>query len=447
MMNQATKKSIIETLKLAIPVSIGQIGHIMLGVTDSIMVGHVSSVSLAASSLVNGLFFLILILGIGITLAITPLTAIASGAKNLNQGKVILSNSIFINVVVAIALFALTYVLADWVDYLNQAPGVAVQASSYAKILSFSILPFMAFQVYRQFIEGLSFTHPPMYISLIANVVNIFGNWVMIYGNLGFPKLGLDGAGYSSFIVRLFMAIAIIIYFNKASRFKIYKPKFNIDFIDTKVIKELLHIGIPSAFQHFFEMGAFSLSAIMIGWLGSNQLAAHQIALNLASISFMIILGISAAGTIRVGNAFGRKDYKGMKDAGVLAQKIAVFIMSLFGIIFLIFRKELPLFYINEPQVISIASSLIIIGALFQISDGLQAVGLGILRSLKDVKIPMIISFVAYWVIALPLSYILAFIYNMDVIGIWIGFLTGLSVAAVFFTLRFYILTNKYKQS
>ncbi len=445
-MKKETKNAVIETMKLAIPVSIGQIGHIMLGVTDSIMVGHVGSVPLAAASLVNGLFFLILILGIGITLAITPLTAIAAGAKTLGQGKIILTNSIFINSVVGIALFALTYVLADWVDYLGQTPDVAVHARSYAKILSFSILPFMAFQVYRQFIEGLSYTHPPMYISLVANVVNIFGNWVLIYGNLGFPKLGLDGAGYSTFIVRLFMAIIIIVYFNKAPRFKTYKPKFKIEFIDSKTIKELLRIGVPSAFQHFFEMGAFSLSAIMIGWLGSQQLAAHQIALNLASISFMIILGISAAGTIRVGNAFGRKDYQGMRDAGFLAQKIAIAIMAFFGMIFLIFRKELPLLYIKEPQVVAIASTLIIIAALFQISDGLQAVGLGILRSLKDVKIPMIISFVAYWIIALPLSYVLAFVYNMDVIGIWIGFLSGLTVAALFFTIRFYYLTGKYQR-
>ena len=241
------------------------------------------------------------------------------------------------------------------------------------------------------------------------------------------------------------MAIVIIFYFNKARRFKIYKPKFKIEFIDSTTIKELLRLGVPSAFQHFFEMGAFSLSAIMIGWLGSQQLAAHQIALNLASISFMIILGISAAGTIRVGNAYGRKDYKGMREAGLLAQKIAVVIMAFFGLIFLIFRKQLPLIYINEPDVVSIASGLIIIAALFQISDGLQAVGLGILRSLKDVKIPMIISFVAYWIIALPLSYLLAFVYHMDVIGIWIGFLSGLTVAALFFTIRFYYLTAQRK--
>jgi MATE family multidrug resistance protein len=441
-MKDIAKQPIIETLKLAVPVSIGQIGHIMLGVTDSIMIGHVGATPLAAASLVNGLFFLILILGIGITLAITPLTSIAAGANRPEQGKKILANSIFLNSIAAVILFSLTYILADWVDFLNQAPQVAEHARSYAKILSFSILPFMAFQVYRQFIEGLSYTHPPMYISLAANFINIFGNWVLIYGRLGFPKMGLDGAGYSTFIVRLFMAAAIILYFNKAERFKIYIPKFNFDFLDGSTIKELLTIGIPSAFQHFFEMGAFSLSAIMIGWLGSKQLAAHQIALNLSSVTFMIILGVSAAGTIRVGNAYGRKDSRGMREAGFLAQKIAVFIMFLFGITFLIFRKKLPLIYINEPQVVSIASTLIIIAALFQISDGLQAVGLGILRSLKDVKIPMIISFVSYWIIALPLGYILAFIYKMDVIGIWIGLFSGLSAAAVFFTIRFFFLTK-----
>ena len=426
-----------ETLKLAIPVSIGQLGHIMLGVTDSIMVGKVGAVPLAASSLVNGIVFLILVFGLGMTLAITPLVSIARGKNEKDQCGVILRQSLFLNAVITIILLIIVYFIADMIIYLNQEEAVAIQATSYAKIIAFSIIPFMIFQVYRQFIEGLAFTKPAMYITLAANVVNVLGNWIFTYGHFGFPAYGLDGAGYSTLITRSSMAAGMMIYVMTAGRFKEYEPSFKFRNINWAVLKELIRVGVPTGFQHVFEVGAFSFSAIMIGWLGSKQLAAHQIALSLASVSFMVILGISAAGTIRVGHAFGRKNIHDVRKSGFLTTIFAGTVMAGFGVVFIISRDWLPLLFSSDPAVIKIAASLIIVAALFQISDGAQAAGIGILRGITDVRIPMIITFIAYWIIALPVGYFLGFTLNMQVIGIWIGLLSGLTAAAIMLNLRF----------
>jgi MATE family multidrug resistance protein len=430
------------TLKLAYPVTIGQLGHVMFGVVDSMMVGRVGAEPLAAASLVNGLVFLVVVFGLGMTLAITPLVAIARGKNEFEQCGVILRQGLLINLVVSLLLSILIYIAADLIFFLNQTPVVARLAASYTKILSFSIVPFMLFQNYRQFIEGLQYTKPAMYVTLIANGVNVFGNWVFIYGNLGFAAYGLDGAGYSTLFTRIFMAASMISYVILSRKFKPFDPSLKFRTINRFIIRKLLNIGIPTGLQHMFEVGAFAFSAVMIGWLGSKPLAAHQIALSMASITFMFILGISAAGTIRVGNAVGRQDRVEVRISGFSAILLGAGIMAIFGSCFIIFRNVLPLLYINDPEVISLAASLLIVAAIFQISDGVQATGLGVLRGITDVKVPMIISFIAYWILGFPIGYLLGFTFNLGAVGIWIGLLIGLTVAAIFFTLRFYLKTR-----
>lgn len=430
------------TLKLAYPVAIGQLGHVMLGVVDSMMVGRVSAESLAAASLVNGLVFLVVVFGLGMTLAITPLVAIARGKDDFKRCGIILRQGLLINFVVSLLLSILIYIAADLIFFLNQPAEVARLAASYTKILSFSIVPFMLFQNYRQFIEGLQYTKPAMYIMLIANGVNVFGNWIFIYGNLGSDAYGLDGAGYSTLLTRVFMATSMISYVILSRKFKQYDPSLKFRSINRSIIKKLLNIGIPTGFQHMFEVGAFAFSAVMIGWLGSKPLAAHQIALSMASITFMFILGISAAGTIRVGNAVGRQDKAEVRNSGFSAILMAAGIMAIFGSCFIIFRNLLPLLYINDPEVITLAASLLVVAAIFQISDGVQAAGLGVLRGITDVKVPMFISFVAYWILGFPIGYLLGFTFKLGAVGIWIGLLTGLTVAAIFFTLRFHLKTR-----
>ncbi len=438
-----TKQDIRDTLSLAYPVIIGQLGFIMMGVVDSMMVGTIGAVPLAAASLGNGFTMLLFIVGIGISFAVTPLVAIEVGAKRFDRCGVFFRQSLLVNAVIGIVLLVITYFAAGLLSYLNQPSDVSVQAISYTKIIGYSAVPVMLFQTYKQFIEGLSVMKPAMVIVLAANIVNAFTNWVLIFGNLGFPALGLDGAGWATFSSRSFMALAIMIYVMRKKSFKQFDVSFHFRNINFPVIKKILSLGLPSGFQYFFEVGAFSFAVIMIGWLGTDQLAAHQIAINLASISFMVVLGVSMAGGIRVGNAVGAQSVEKVRRAGFTAILLALFIMAFSGVLFIALRNFLPTLYIDNQEVISITSSLLIIAAMFQLSDGVQAVGIGILRGLTDVKVPTLITFVAYWIVGLPIGYLLGFVLSWNVQGVWMGLFAGLTTSAILLTLRFNLKSKK----
>ncbi len=426
-----------KTLTLAYPVMIGQVGMIMMGVVDSIMVGKLGAAPLAAAALGNSLFMIILIIGLGVSYAVTPLVAIAVGADKISDSGIIFKQSVIVNAVLSIILLILTFLGSDLIKYLNQPVQVAQQAVSYTRILGYSIIPVMIFQTYKQFIEGFGVMQPAMVVTLLANLINGGFNWLLIYGKFGLPMMALNGAGWATFASRLFMGIVIMYYVMKAKKFKEFDVRFNFPKLNFRIIRKILDLGIPSAFQYIFEVGAFSSAVIIVGWLGTKQLAAHQIAINLASISFMMTLGISSAGAIRVANAVGKQDIKEVRKAGFTAIVLGELLMASCGIIFIIFRNFLPSLYISDPTVISYASTLLIIAAIFQISDGTQAVGIGILRGLTDVRIPTLITFIAYWVIALPSGYLLGFTFHLNVVGVWIGLLLGLTSSATMLTLRF----------
>jgi MATE family multidrug resistance protein len=433
------KEHLLNTLNLAYPVIIGQLGFIMMGVVDSLMVGTLGPAPLAAASLGNSLTLIIFIVGIGISFVVTPLVAISIGAKKYSECGIYFRQSLLVNLTVGLILTFIVVAGSELIIYFDQPVEVTSLAKSYTKILGLGGIPLMLFQTYKQFIEGLSVMKPAMIIAILANFVNAFVNWILIFGKLGFPALGLDGAGWATFSSRVFMAIVLMIYVMSKSRFKQYDVSFHFKNINFPVIKKILSLGLPSGSQYFFEVGAFSFAVIMIGWLGTDQLAAHQIAINLASVSFMVVLGISMAGGIRVGNGVGEQNIKQVRMAGFSSIFIAVCFMTFSGIVFIILRDWLPTLYIKDQNVISIASSLLIIAALFQLSDGTQAVGIGILRGLTDVKIPTVITFIAYWIVGLPTGYLLGFILGLDVQGVWIGLLAGLTTSAVLLTLRFNI--------
>ncbi len=433
----SVKDHIKKTLDLSYPVIIGQLGFIMMGVVDSMMVGGIGAAPLAAASIANSLFILILVVGIGISFAVTPLVAISVGADKKSECGIFFRQSFIVNIIFSFLLIAVTVIASDFIGKLNQPKEVAVLAAPYAKLLGLSILPAMLFQTYKQFIEGLSIMRPAMIITLLANIINALVNWLLIYGNWGFPRLGLNGAGYATLFSRIFMALVLMFYVMNSKFFKEYDVSFNFKGFNWPVIKKILNLGLPSGVQYLFEVGAFSFAVVMVGWLGTKQLAAHQIAINLASISFMGVLGVSAAGSIRVGNAVGHKNVKEVRRAGFSAVLLGASMMSVSAVIFIFFRNSLPQLYIHDPVVISFASSILLIAALFQISDGVQAVGIGICRGLTDVKGPTIITFVAYWILGLPIGYFFGFILKMQVFGVWIGLLVGLTASAIMLTLRF----------
>jgi len=431
------KKHIVSTFQLAYPVIIGQLGIIMMGVVDSLMVGKLGAAPLAASSLGGSSAFIVLIIGIGVSYAVTPLVAIAVGAGRFEDCGIYFRQSLLVNSILSIIIVVIIYFAADLIQYFDQPKEVQDQAADYMRIIGFSSIPLLLYQSYKQFIEGLSVMRPAMIITLIANLVNVFANWLLIYGNLGFPALGLNGAGWATFASRAFMALALMGFVMNNKFFKKYDVSFHFKSINWAVIKKILSLGLPSGIQYFFEVGAFAFAVVMVGWLGTAQLAAHQIAINLASISFMAVLGISVAGSIRVGNAVGMKDIAETRRAGFTASLMGASIMLIAGIIFILGRNFLPTLYVNDEVVIAYASSLLIIAALFQLSDGTQAVGIGILRGLTDVKIPTAITFIAYWIVGLPVGYLLGFTFKLGVQGVWIGLLFGLTTSAILLTLRF----------
>ncbi|MBU2627480.1 MAG: MATE family efflux transporter [Proteobacteria bacterium] len=431
------RNEIKKTFFLSLPIVVGQLGQMLMSVVDNIMVGKLGAQALAAASIANAIFTLIMVVGFGLSMAVTPLTAMAYGAGKDEECGIVLRQGIIVNLFSGFLLCGITLVLSESIQYLNQPSEIVGPASLYMKVLGFSMLPLMLFQSYRQFAEGVSFLRPAMIITVFANLVNILANWIFIYGNLGVTPLGLTGAGIATISSRTFMAVALMMVIIRSPRMKRFDPSLNYRKIDFSMMQRLLAIGIPAGFQYFFEVSAFAASSVMIGWMGTVALAAHQIALNLASISFMVALGISSAGTIRVSNAVGRKDIQGTRAAGFSATLLCAGFMASAGLVFIVFRFFLPTLYISEKAVIDISASLLVIVAFFQVSDGTQAVGLGILRGMADMKIPTLITLAAYWLIGLPSGYLLAFKFNMGIYGVWYGLLISPTASGFLMMIRF----------
>jgi len=328
-----------QTINLAYPVIIGQLGFILMGVVDSVMVGELGASPLAAASVANSLIMFVFVAGIGVSFAITPLVAIAVGAKKFDDCGVIFRQALLVDMILGIILFIVAFIGANLIQYFDQPIEVVELATSYGELLAFSILPAMLFQTYKQFIEGLSIMRPAMVIVLIANLINGFVNWILIFGNFGFPALGLDGAGWATLASRIFMGVGLTWYVMEQKKFKQFDVSFHFRSINLKMIKKILGLGLPSAVQYIFEVGAFFFAVIMVGWLGTKQLAAHQIAINLASISFMTALGVSAAGSIRVANGVGKQNISEARKAGFSAIVMGGGIMACFGLVFITLRN------------------------------------------------------------------------------------------------------------
>lgn len=430
-------------VNLAVPVMASQLGQVMVGVADNMMVGQVGYIPLAGASLGNAIFFFFMVFGLGVSFAITPLVGFAHGQGNKREGGQVLRHGLVINTILGVILFAVVMVAANYLHLLGQEQAVVEQATPYMFVIGFSMIPFLVFQSFRQFSEGLSMTKIPMIVSVSMNILNIILNYILIYGKFGAPELGLLGAGIATLISRIMMAIVMVVYVLSHKAYKPYLVSLGIKNLDLLMIKDLLKIGIPAGLQFVFEVGAFSMAAIMMGWIGAPTQAAHQIAINMASISYMTVSGLGAAAAIRVGNQLGKKQYKTMKDAALTLIAMGTALMVVFAALFILLKDKLPLLYNDQPEVVSIAAGLLIIAALFQLSDGVQVISLGALRGMKDVKIPTLITFLAYWIIALPLGYALAFNYGYGADGIWFGLFLGLTIAGIWVFLRFIKLANR----
>lgn len=435
------------TIAIALPVMISQLGQVSVGVADSMMVGRLGALPLASASLANSIFFVIMMFGLGISMGITPLVSMAEGKGKIKRISNLFGHGLWINLITAIALTGVVLGLSSGIQLLGQPEDVVRLAIPYLLVITASLVPFMIFQTFKQFAEGLSQTKQAMYITIFCNGINIFLNWILIWGKFGAPELGLMGAGWATLISRILMPILMGFYILRSRRYDIYSLSLKLKKLSLPIVSRILNIGIPTGFQFIFEVSAFSAAAIMMGWIGVNALAGHQIALNLASISYMMATGLSTAGMIRVSNMVGRGNQKAVRESGMVVFVLILGFMFVAAMIFVVFRMFLPTLYIDDPEVIATAASLLIVAALFQLSDGVQVAALGVLRGLEDVKIPTLVTLVAYWVLGLPLGYFFAFQLEMGEIGIWYGLLIGLSITAVLLFYRFHILSkNKIQE-
>lgn len=424
-------------LHLALPVVISQIGQVSVMLIDNMMVGHVGTTELAASSFANNVFMVGMFFGMGITFGLTPLTGSSFGNGKINEVVQWLKNGIFTHLA---AGFILNLVMAGvyfLLPHMGQTPDVVKFAKSYYVLLCLSYLPFMLFFSLKQFFEAIGNTRVAMQITISANIINVVLNYLLIFGKLGFPEMGLNGAGVATLISRIAMPVFFFIYIVKTPGFKTYFIQAHQQLFDRQKIIRLLKIGIPIGFQIIVEGLAFSIGAIMMGWLGEVQLAAHQVAIGLASFTYMISLGVSQANTIRISHQMGVKDYKALKMAAFASTHLVLAFMLIMGVVFILARNYLPFLFTVDKEVISIASGLLIIAAIFQVFDGLQVVMLSTLRGMADVKLPMFIAFLAYMIIGIPTSYLLSFQLNLGPQGIWYGYLAGLGAAGILFWFRF----------
>ena len=425
------------TFILAYPVILSQLGHIMVGVVDTAMVGQIGTVEQAAVALSNSLYTLVLVFGLGVSYGITPLVAAADSSSNYSENAALLKHGIIINTLLGILLFVLLFAISPVLNLFDQKQAVVDQAIPFLNVMMLGMIPLCIFSGFKQFTEGLSFTGIAMLITVGANLLNILLNYLMIFGHWGFPEMGLMGSCWASFISRVAMALVMFAYVYYNKEFKKYWLGFNFSNISKELTKKILGIGVPSGLQWFFEVGAFAFAVIMIGWISPDAQAAHQIALSLAATTYMMASGLSAAASVRVGNQLGLKSREGIRTAGFSAFLMVLIFMGTMALSFILLQNYLPTLFSKEHNVIAISSSLLVIAAFFQLSDGIQVVGLGALRGVKDVKIPTIITLVAYWMIGLPMSYILGFKLHLGVEGIWYGLSLGLTISAILLFWRF----------
>jgi MATE family multidrug resistance protein len=448
------RKHIKETFLLAYPVCLGQLGHVMVGVADSLMVGNyggensqIGTLSLAAASFANALIQIIMVLGIGISYGSTPLIAAAHSKNEKNEISELLKHSILLCLITGIIIFITLYSSSPLLKYFKQPESVVELATPYFNIMVFSMLPLMIFLAFKQFAEGLSDTQTAMYISIGGNLLNVFLNYLFIYGNWGFKEMGLNGAGWASFIARIFMAFSMGWYVYKSSRFRDFKRGFSFKNYQWKKLREIFKVGLPVGLQFAFEVSAFAIAAVMIGWISAEDLAAHQIAISLASLTYMFASGLSAAASVRVGNFYGIKNFSDLRKAGNSALIMVIAFMGTMALLFVLLNNFLPTLFNHEPTVLEIASKLILIAALFQLSDGSQVVGQGLLRGMADVKIPTLFAFLAYWILGLPIGWFLGFKLHLGSSGIWYGLSVGLTIATILNYLRFYHKSKNYNIS
>lgn len=431
------------TLALAAPIIVGQVSQMLMGVTDSVMIGHAGTVPLAASSFGGNVFGVFFVVGIGLMLPVAIFVSRARGADRPEECGEYLRHgfalALFFGALETLAMGALSLRLA----WFGQPPEVMAIVTPFFLLIAGSVTSVFVYLVLRQFAEAMGHPWAPMFIMLAGVGLNAALNWVFIYGHLGVPALGLTGAGLSTLLSRSLGALVIFLWLRRDPAVRSAWPRRWFGRYSWARFREMLHVGLPASGMLLFEASAFAFSCVMIGWLGAVPLAAHQIAITCASLAFMFPLGLSMATGMRVSRAVGAGEFARRRPIALGSIGLGLALAAAFALAFGLGGRPIAGWFVRDPAVIALAGKLLAVAALFQLADGVQVIAAASLRGMTDVKVPAAITFVAYWLMALPLGYLLGVRGPLGAVGMWLGIATGLAVAALALTTRFLRLTRR----
>ena len=441
------RTEIIEELKaifsLAWPVMGAQFLQLSMVFVDNVMVGHLGAEPLAALALASSLFSMLFVMGIGVLTAMSPMVAQAFGGNAYEKIGLITRQGLIIGLGLAISFSGILFLSDPIFRFLGQDPKLFPVAKEYLRVVGLAFPAFYCYIAIRQTTEGTSFTKASFIVALIGSLVNIVADYCLVFGKFGFPRLEVRGAAFATTAVSWAMLGSMLVYLKItgfSKKFCLWGGSFR---PHRETISEALRLGIPLGGMWLFEVGFFISATLLMGTIGTMELAAHQIALNAASFTFMIPLGLSIALGIRVGQFVGKDDWQGVRRAGAAGFVACVVIQLILAMIFLLFARQIASIYTNEKELIEFGASFLMIAGAFQLFDGIQVVGSGSLRGLKDTKIPLGINIFSYWMIGLPVIWLLTFRIGVKPYGIWWGILAGLFVASVLHHTRFYLLTRR----
>lgn len=440
----AMRKEASQTLRLAFPIIIGELAQMSLHIIDSAMVGAISYKQLAATALIINGVNIPFVFGIGMTISISQMVSLANGRGDKKAVSHYLFNGFVLCALTALVISFLLVFGRNFLHHLGQDPDVVSYAIPFLKLIALSIIPMILFMALKQFADGLEHTRIAMVLSLLSLPVNVFLNWLLIYGNWGFPRLELLGAGWATLVTRILLFLSLLLVVLKHRNFQGYIAVRKTEWVlRRQTWRELLGIGVPSSLQIGMEAGAFAVTGIIIGTIGAVAQAAHQIALSCASFTFMVSMGLSQAGSIRTSNAFGRTDWPKINSIGKSTLLTAVLYGIFCAALFVLFRRQLPGFFTTNSEVHLLAAWLLLMAGIFQISDSTQAIGAGLLRGIKDVKTPTLLIGIAYWVVGIPVGYFFAHQVKMGAAGMWLGLILGLTFASIFLQTRFFKMVRR----
>jgi multidrug resistance protein, MATE family len=430
------------TLALALPIMSGLVGQMLMGLTDTLMVGQVGTIPLAACAFGHNLINVPLVGGMGLLAAVAVLTAQAYGAQQPAQAGQVLRYGLLISTVGGFGAAAFVTYLRSRVDWLGQPPEVVAAAQIYLLLTAWSLVPVMIGHALKQFSEALAHPWPPTLIMLGGVLLNILLNWLLIFGHWGLPALGLNGAGLATLLARIVTTIVMIGYVVRAPILAVYLPSRWLAPLLWRPISVQLNLGAPVAAQHLLEVGAFVAAALMMGWINAEAMAAHQIAITCAATTFILALGIGMAISIRVGHAWGAGAHHRLRVVGYSGLAMSGVLMSGFALMFIFGGQTIASAFSPSAEVVGMAAAMLFIAGFFQIFDGFQVVAMCALRGMSDVRVPAVVAIISYWLVALPIGGALAFFVGLGARGIWIGLAAGLATAALILIWRFHRLSQ-----